>query len=190
MASGNKKHDALLDELLKDYTDPQDMLGEYGLLRQLTKRVVERALEAELAAHLGYAPYARNGSNPGNCRNGKGKKTLQTETAQFDIDVPRDRDDSFEPQLVKKRQRRLDGFDDKVLALYARGLSTREIQAHLEELYGVKVSPTLISHVTDTVLDEGRTWQTRPLAAVYPILYFDALFGKSRQEGPVHTKAV
>jgi len=190
MTRNTAKHDALLDELLKDYTDPKDILGEHGLLRQLTQRVVERALEAELTAHLGYAPHARKGSSPGNCRNGKGKKTVQTETAQFDIDVPRDRDGSFEPQLVKKRQRRLDGFDDKVLALYARGLSTREIQDHLEELYGVEVSPTLISNVTDAVLDEVRTWQARPLASVYPILYFDALFVKSRQEGPVQTKAV
>jgi putative transposase len=190
MASVNKKQDALLDELLKEYTDPKDILGEHGLLRQLTKRVVERALEAELTAHLGYAPHARNGSDAGNCRNGKGKQTVQTETAQFDIEVPRDRDGSFEPQLVKKRQRRLEGFDDKVLALYARGLSTREIQEHLEELYGVEVSPTLISNVTDAVLDEVRTWQVRPLASVYPILYFDALFAKSRQEGLVQTKAV
>ena len=190
MASGNKHQDTLLDELLKDYTNPKDILGEHGLLRQLTKRLVERALEAELTAHLGYAPHTRNGSGTGNCRNGKGKKTVQTETAQFDIDVPRDRDGSFEPQLVKKRQRRLDGFDDKVLALYARGLSTREIEDHLEELYGVEVAPTLISNVTDAVLDEVRTWQARPLASVYPILYFDALFVQSRQEGPVQTKAV
>src|SRR5262249_32823690 len=145
MARNTTKHDALLDELLKDYTDPKAILGEHGLLRQLTKRLVERALEAEVTDHLGYAPNAPNGSNPGNCRNGKGKKTLQTETAPFDIDVPRDRDGSFEPQLVKKRQRRLAGFDDKVLALYARGVSTREMQAHREELYGVEVSPTRIS---------------------------------------------
>ena len=98
MASVNKKQDALLDELLQDYTDPKDILGEHGLLRQLTKRVVERALEAELTAHLGYAPHARNGSDAGNCRNGKGKKTVQTETAQFDVEVPRDRDGSFAPQ--------------------------------------------------------------------------------------------
>jgi putative transposase len=190
MTRNTAKQDALLDELLKDYTDPKDILGEHGLLRQLTKRLVERTLEAELTAHLGYEPHVRNGSSAGNYRNGKGKKTVQTETAQFDIAMPRDRDGSFEPQLVKKRQRRLDGFDDKVLALYARGLSTREIQDHLEELYGVEVSPTLISNVTDTILDEVRTWQARPLASVYPILYFDALFVKSRQEGPVQTKAV
>jgi len=184
------KHDALLDELLKDYTDPKEILGAHGLLKQLTKRVIERALEAELTTHLGYAPHARNGNGAANSRNGKGKKTVQTETAQFAIAVPRDRDGSFEPQLVPKRQRRLAGFDDQVLALYARGLSTREIQAHLEDLYEVEVSPTLISNITDAVLDEVRAWQARPLASVYPILYFDALFVKSRHEGPVQTKAV
>jgi transposase-like protein len=109
---------------------------------------------------------------------------------QFAIAVPRDRDGSFEPQLVPKRQRRLEGFDDQVLALYARGLSTREIPAHLEDLYEVEVSPTLISNITDAVLDEVRAWQARPLASVYPNLYFDALFVKSRHEGPVQTKAV
>jgi putative transposase len=190
MTSVNSKHEALLDELLKDYTDPHDILGEHGLLKHLTKRVVERALEAELTAHLGFAPHVRYGTEDGNTRNGKGQKTVQTETGQFAITVPRDRHGSFEPQLVKKRQRRLEGFDDKVLSLYARGLSTREIQAHLEELYGVEVSPTLISHITEAVLDEVRAWQSRPLASVYPILYFDALFVKSRQEGPVQTKAV
>src|SRR5262249_61985388 len=158
MASGNKQQDALLDELLKDYTNPKEILGEHGLLRQLTKRLVERALEAELTAHLGYEPHARNGSSPGNCRNGKGKKTVQTETAQFDIEVPRDRDGSFEPQLVHKRQRRLEGFDDKVLALYARGLSTREIQDRLQQLYGVEVSHQLSSNLTDAVRGEASVW--------------------------------
>jgi putative transposase len=190
MTRNTAKHDALLDELLKEDTAPKEFLGEHGLRRQLTKRLVERALEAELTEHLGYAPHARNGSGSGNCRNGKGTKTVQPETAQFDSDVPRDRDGSCEPQFVKKRQRRLEGFDDKVLALYARGLSTREIQDHLEELYGVEGAPTLISKVTDAVLDEVRTWQARPLASVYPILYCDALFVTSRQEGPVQTKAV
>jgi putative transposase len=190
MTRNTAKQDALLDELLKDCTDPKDILGAHGLLRQLTKRVIERVLEAELTTHLGYEPHARNGSGTANYRNGKGKKTVQTETAQFDIAVPRDRDGSFEPQLVPKRQRRLEGFDDQVLALYARGLSTREIQAHLEDLYDVEASPTLISNITDAVLDEVRAWQARPLASVYPILYFDALFVKSRHEGPVQTKAV
>src|SRR6266513_849118 len=190
MTSVHAKQEALLDELLKDYTDPQDILGEHGLLKRLTKRVVERVLEAELTAHLGYAPHVRHGAQEQNARNGKGHKTVQTDTGPLDLAVPRDRQGSFAPQLVPKRQRRLEGFDDKVLSLYARGLSTRDMQGHLEELYGTEVSPTLISSITDAVLDEVRTWQARPLASVYPILYFDALFVKSRQEGPVQTKAV
>jgi len=160
------------------------------LLKQLTKRVVERVLEAELTAHLGYAPHVRHGTEDKNARNGQGHKTVQTATGPMALEVPRDRNGSFAPQLVPKRQRRLEGFDDKVLSLYARGLSTREIQGHLEELYGTEVSPTLISTITDAVLEDVRTWQARPLASVYPILYFDALFVKSRQEGPVQTKAV
>jgi transposase-like protein len=119
-----------------------------------------------------------------------GTKTVPREAGPCDIEVPRDRTASGEPQLVKKRQRRLEGFDDKVLALYSRGLSTRDSQGHLEELYGTEVSPTLISHSTDAVLDEVRTWQARPLASVSPILYFAALFVKSRQDGPVQTQAV
>src|SRR5262245_59578010 len=190
MARNTTTHDALFDERLKDHPGPQDMLGAHGLRRQLTKRLVARALEAELTDHLGYAPHARNGSSPGNCRHGQSTKTVHTETAQFDIELPRDRDSSCEPQLVQTRQRRLEGCDEKVLALYARGLSPRAIQAHLEELYGGEVSPTLISNVTDAVLDEGRTGQGRPRAAVYPILYCEALFVKTRQEGPVQTKAV
>src|SRR4029453_4507734 len=214
MTSVDPKQEALLDELLKDYTNPQDILGEHGLLKHLTKRLVERALDAELTAHLGYAPHMRHGNAEGNARNGTGQKTVQTASGPLDLGVPRDRHSRFEPQLLKKRQRRLEGFDNKVLSLYARGLSTREIQGHLADLYGTEVSPTLISTITDAVLDEVHTWQSRPLASVYPILYFyalfvksppgeagplasvypilyfDALFVKSRQEGPVQTKAV
>lgn len=190
MTSDTARQDALLDELLKNYREPKDVLGEHGLLKQLTRRLVERALEAEMTAHLGYEPHSAEGRGSGNSRNGKGSKTIQTETGEYAIEVPRDRKGSFEPQLVPKRQRRLEGFDEKVLALYARGLSTRDIQGHLEELYGVEVSPMLISNVTDAVLDEVKAWQSRPLASVYPILYFDALFIKSRQEGPVKNKAV
>lgn len=187
----SSKQDTLIDELLKDYTgDPKQILGENGLLKRLEKRFVERALEAEMQDHLGYAPHAREGHGSGNSRNGHGKKTVQSEAGEFEIAVPRDREAAFEPRLVKKRQRRLDGFDDKVIALYARGLSTREIQAQLEELYGVDVSPTLISSVTDAVLDEVRAWQNRPLDPLYPIVYFDALVVKSREEGRVRNKAV
>jgi putative transposase len=190
MTSVNAKQEALLDELLKDYPSPHDILGKHGILKRLTQRVVERALEAELTVHLGYAPHVRHGTEEGNARNGKGQKTVQTDTGPLHIGVPRDRQGSFAPQLIPKRQRRLEGCDAKVLSLYARGLSTREIQGHLEELYGTEVSPTRISTITDAVLDEVRTWQSRPLAAVYPLLSFDALFVKSRQEGPVQTKAV
>ena len=166
MTSVNAKHEALLDALLKDYTDPQDILGEHGLLKQRTKRVVERVLEAELTAHLGYAPHVRHGTAEPNARNGKGQKTVQTDPGPLDLVVPRARHGSFAPQLGPKRQRRLDGFDAKGLSLYARGLSTRELQGHLEELSGTEVSPTLISAITDAVLDEVRTWQARPLASV------------------------
>jgi len=143
-----------------------------------------------MTAHLGYVPHAVEGRGSGNSRNGKQAKTLQTESGPLEIEVPQDRTGAFEPQLVPKRQRRLEGFDEKVLALYARGLSTRDIQGHLEELYGVEVSPTLISNVTEAVLEEVRAWQSRPLEAVYPILYFDALFVKSREAGPVRNRAV
>jgi transposase-like protein len=190
MASKKSKQDALIDDLLQDCDDPQDILGKNGLLKQLTKRLVERTLEAELTDHLGYGPNAPQGRGSGNNRNGKSQKTVQSDSGALQIEVPRDRNGSFEPQLVKKRQRRLKGFDEKVLSLYASGLSTRDIQGQLQELYGVEVSPTLISNVTAAVMDEVYAWQSRPLAAVYPILYFDAIFVKSRQEGPVKNKAV
>ena len=190
MTRKKSKQDTLIDELLEEVSDPKDILGKNGLLKQLTKRLVERTLEAELTDHLGYEPHEQKGHGTGNNRNGKGNKTVQSETGTIDIDVPRDRNGTFEPQLIKKRQRRLEGFDDKVLALYSRGLSTRDIQGQIEELYGVEVSPTLISNVTNAVMDDVRAWQTRPLSCVYPILYFDALFVKSRQEGPVKNKAV
>lgn len=188
--SDRKKQDALLDELLQGCEGPQDILGKNGLLGQLSKRLVERALAAEMSAHLGYEPHASEGRGSGNARNGKGRKTIHTESGPFEIEVPRDRNGSFEPELVKKRQRRLEGFDEKVLALYARGQSTREIQGVLEELYGAEVSPTLISNVTEGVLEELQAWQTRPLSALYPILYFDALVVKSREDGPVKNKSV
>lgn len=184
------RQDELLDELLKGCPNPQGILEKNGLVDQLTKRLVERVLSAEIANHLGYDPHEATGRGSGNSRNGKGRKRVQSDSGEFEIEVPRDRNGTFEPVLVPKRQRRIAGFDDKVLALYARGLSTRDIQAELEELYGVEVSAGLISNVTEAVLDDVRAWQSRPLSAVYPIIYFDALFVKSRQEGPVQTKAV
>src|SRR5512144_3032608 len=159
------------------------------LLKQRTQRLVERALEGELTAHLGYAPHESGEAARENRRNGRSGKILQTETGPLPIEVPRDRAGYFEPQLVKNGQHRLSGFDDVVLSLYARGLSTREIQGHLADLYGTEVSPTLISPVTDSVLDEVKAWQNRPLEGLYPILYLDALIVKSREHGTVRNRA-
>ena len=190
MTREKSKQDALIDELLQECSDPKGILGANGLLKQLTKRLVERALEAEMTHHLGYESHALEGRVSGNNRNGKGRKDVITDSGMIDIETPRDRNASFNPQFVKKRQRRLEVFDDKVLAFYSRGLSTRDIQDHLEEIYGIDVSPTLISNVTDAVLEDVQAWQSRPLSPVYPILYFDAIVVKSRQEGPVRNKAV
>ena len=181
---------ALLDELLKDYKSPEDMFGDDGLLQQLTKAVVERALQGEMTHHLGYKKHDPAGQNSGNSRNGKSTKTIRGKRGQIEIEVPRDRASEFEPQLIKKGQTRFDGFDDKIISMYARGLTCREIQAHLQEIYSVEVSPDLISTVTDSVIDEVRTWQSRPLDAVYPILYLDALQVKVKDQGRVSNKAI
>jgi putative transposase len=180
----------LLDRLLANYTKPEDLLGEDGLLKQLKKALVERALGAELSEHLGYEKGDPAGRGSGNNRNGFSAKTVLTDDGEIEISVPRDRAGTFEPQLIPKGQTRFDGFDDKILSLYARGMTVREIQGHLAELYGVDVSPDLISRVTDAVLDEVREWQNRPLDPVYPIVFFDALRVKIRDEGLVKNKAV
>lgn len=181
--------DELLAELVKGKT-PEELLGEGGLLKELTKRLVESALEGEMTDHLGYEPHAPEGRNTGNSRNGTTDKTIHTGSGSVEIDVPRDRIGTFDPKLVRKRQRRLEGFDDKVLSLYARGMTTREIQGHLKELYGTEISPALISNVTDSVLEDVQAWQSRPLDAVYPIVYLDALHLKMRLDGVVQTRAV
>ena len=186
----SEERDRLLDELLKDCKTPEDILGKQGLVQQLTKRAVERALSAEMTAHLGYERNERARDRRENTRNGNTSKTVLSDSGRIELEVPRDRDGSFEPKLVRKGQRRLAGFDEKVIALYARGLSTREIQAHLEELYAVEVSPALISTVTEQVSDEVRAWQSRGLDRLYPIIYFDALFVKTRQTGPASVRAV
>src|ERR671926_1450000 len=180
----------LLDELLKDYKKPDDLLGQDGLLQQLTKALVERALNGELTHHLGYEKHDAAGDNSGNSRNGTTPKTIKGKRGQVRIDVPRDRTSEFEPQLVKKNQTRFDGLDENIISLYARGMTLSEIQGHLEEIYGVEVSPSLISTVTDAVLDEVRAWQSRPLDAVYPILYLDALQVKVKSQGRVVKKAI
>ncbi len=181
----------LLDDLLSGANTGEALLGEGGLFRQLKKALLERSLDAELTHHLGYErgaappPRAR-----GNSRNGRTGKRVLTEEGEIALSIPRDRAGTFEPRLVPKGVTRLDGFDDKIVSLYARGLSTREIQAHLLEMYGTEVSPDLVSRVTDAVLDEVKEWQSRPLDAVYPIVFFDAIRVKVRDEGLVRNKAV
>jgi len=180
----------LLDTLLSDYQKPEDLIGENGLLKQLTKALVERALEAEMTEHLGHAKHEAVTNPSGNARNGKSRKNLKGDFGELQLEIPRDRHGSFEPQIVAKHQTRWTGFDDKIISLYARGLTVREIQSHLEELYGTEVSPSLISSVTDAVADEVKAWQSRPLEPVYPIVYLDCIHVKVRDTGAVRVKAV
>jgi putative transposase len=175
----------LIDNLLKDYKKPADLIGENGLLKQLTKRLLERAMATEMTEHVGYEKHDPAGNNSGNSRNGKSAKTLKGSFGSMPLEVPRDRNGTFEPQIIEKHQTRFTGFDENIISLYARGLSTREIQQHIEEIYHVEVSPALISSVTDEVLDEVRTWQNRQLDAVYPIVYMDAIQFKVRDNGHV-----
>ena len=180
----------VLDELIKDYKKPEDLIGEAGLLKQLTKALMERALNAELTHHLGYEKHDPTGHNSGNSRNGTSPKTVKGEFGEIVVETPRDRNSSFEPQILKKHQTRWDGFDDKIISMYGRGMTTRDIQAHLEEMYGVEVSPGLISEVTDAVMEEVKAWQSRPLEPLYSIVYLDALYVKMRHEGRVENRAV
>ena len=182
--------DKLIDQLLEGCDSPDDILGEAGLLKQLTKKVAERALNAEMEQHLGYAKHAPEGRNSGNSRNGKSSKKVRSVHGEIDLDIPRDRSGSFEPKLIKKGEKQLNGFDDRIISLYARGMTTRDIQAHFEESYGVEVSPTFISQVTNEVMDEVKQWQQRPLDALYPVVYLDFLVVRSRDSGAVQNKSV
>ena len=188
-ADGERIPDAVIDQLLAGASSEEEIAGPGGLLAQLTKRLVERAMEVELTDHLGYEPHAEPPGGAGNTRNGTSPKTLITEHGQVPLDAPRDRDGSFQPQIVRKRQRRFEGFDDKILALYSRGLSTRDIEAHLEEIYGVRVGRELISKVTDGVMEDARAWAARPLEDVYPVIFLDALVLKIREGGSVQRRA-
>jgi putative transposase len=181
----------VLDELLSGVNHPEDLLGDGGIFRQLKKALMERALGAELTHHLGYEKGAAASVRArGNNRNGHSAKTVLTDDGSLDFSIPRDRAGTFEPVLVPKGVTRVEGFEARIISLYARGLSVREIQAHLKEMYGTEVSPDLISRVTDAVLDEVKEWQNRPLDALYPIVFFDALRVKVRDEGIVKSKAV
>jgi putative transposase len=174
--------DVILDQLLAG-ADPKTAFDPNGLLDDLKKAFAERVLNAEMDHHLA-------SEEADNRRNGYGRKTVVTDTGKIDLEVPRDRQASFDPQLIAKYQRRFPGFDDKIISMYARGMSTREITGHLRDLYGIDVSPDLISAVTDAVLEEVAIWQARPLEPVYPLIFFDALRVKIRDEGLVRNKAV
>lgn len=186
----DKKYEDLLDDLLKDCKTAEDVLGHNGVVKQLTKALLERMLEGELTHHLGYEKHDPKGHHSGNSRNGKTSKKLKTDRGELPLEVPRDRKGEFEPQVVRKGQTRFRGFDDKIISMYARGMTTREIQGHLEDLYGVEVSPSLISDVTDTVIEEVKTWQGRPLDAVYPVIYLDAIWTKIRDNGSIKNRAI
>ncbi|SRR5579871_1382719 len=179
----------MIDQLIQNYEKPEDLFGKNGIFTQLKKAILERVLDGELTDHLGYE---KNGQShkADNYRNGKTSKTIMTDTGDLTIETPRDRDGSFEPKLIPKHQRRFTGFDDKILSLYARGMSQREITGHLKEMYEVDVSAELISTVTDSVVQEVEAWQMRPLDRVYPIVYMDAIVLKVKDNGQVKNKAL
>jgi len=189
MAKKPDEADRLLDFLLSGKS-VEEIIGKGGLLNELQRRLLQRGMNAEMTHHLGYDKHSPAGRGSGNSRNGSSRKTLLTDTGEIDIEVPRDRNGEFEPMLVPRHQRRLSGFDQQVLALYSRGMTTRDIQHHLEDLYEVQISPALVSAVTDAVIDEVKEWQSRPLDAVYPIVWLDALHLKSRWGGHVQNQAV
>lgn len=186
--------DNMLDKYIKQHIaegkDTRELLEPGGLLKQFTKALVERCLEGEMNHHLGYEKGERTGKSSVNRRNGTSKKTITSDQGELEVEIPRDRAGEYEPHLVPKHQTRIAGFDDKILALYARGMTVRDIQSQIQEIYGVDVSPALISSVTDTVLDEVKLWQNRPLESVYPIVFFDALVVKVRDNNRVINKAV
>jgi len=178
----------LLDELLGEATTAQELLGSSGLIKELSKALLERMLEGELSHHLGDEKHAAVGRNSGNSRNGRSKKTLKGEFGELDLAVPRDRQASLEPVLVPKHETRFAEFDEKIISLYARGMSDRDIAAQLQDLYGIEVSHGLISQVVSEVIAEVTTWQNRGLDEVYPVVYFDALVVKVRHEKQVIKK--
>lgn len=184
----NTKINEAVDILIGSDSDFSNVLGKEGLIKQLSKCILERALEAEMQAHLGYERYERNASE--NARNGSFKKNLTTENGQLELEVPRDRKGSFEPVVVKKKQTRIEGLDDKIISLYAKGMSVSDIKIQMQELYGAEISESLISRITDDVIDEVKLWQSRALESVYPIVFFDCLVVKVRQDKRIINKSV
>ena len=185
-----ESEDKLLDQLIAGCESTSELFASDGLFARLKKRLIERAMSAEMDNHLGYRKHSKAGENSGNSRNGFTPKEVTSNSESLDIDVPRDRNGSFEPQIIPKNSRKFDGFNEQVLALYARGMSTRDISSMLKELYHVEVSASLISNVTDAVIDDAKAWQSRPLETVYPIVYFDAIRVKIKEDKRIINKAV
>ena len=180
----------LLDELLNDYKEPSDLLGRNGIFANLQKRLLARVLNAEMDMHLGYGKHDVKGYNSGNSRNGTSKKQVLSSNRKMELEVPRDRNSEFEPKILPKGQKRFDGFDQQVTALYARGMSTRDIRSMLEQQYGGEVSASLISQVTESVMEDVLAWQNRPLETIYPIVYLDAIRVKTREDSRVLNKSI
>ncbi len=180
----------ILDEILGNYQKPDDLIGEDGVLKQLMGALINRAMDAEMEHHLGYPSNSEPPPEQSNRRNGKSGKTVRTNVGDVEIEIPRDREGDFEPQLVAKHDRHFSGFDDKILSMYARGMSVRDIQGHLKEIYGVDVSPELVSRATDAIVDELKIWRERPLEPVYMIIYIDGLVVKTREKGRVENRTV
>jgi transposase-like protein len=185
-----KTQEQLIDELLKDYKGPESFWGETGIFARLKKKIIERTLDAEMDNHLGYTKHDPKGHNSGNSRNGRGKKTIVVDCEPVELGPPRDRNGTFKPQLIPKRQKYFEGFDEKILAMYARGMSVRDIQSCLLEMYQVDVSEGLISQATEAVMEEVKAWQNRPLDNIYPIVFLDCIVVKSREEGRVANRSV
>ncbi len=185
-----KTQEQLIDELLKDYKGPESFWGESGLYAQLKKKIIERTLNAEMDHHLGYTKHDPKGHHSGNSRNGRGRKTVVVDSDQVELEPPRDRNGTFEPQLIPKREKYFTGFDDKILAMYARGMSVRDIQSCLLEMYQIDVSEGLISQATEGIMEEVTAWQNRPLDNIYPIVFLDCIVVKSRQDGRVANRSV
>ena len=178
-----------LNQELAKCKNLDDLCGKNGLLQRLLGSMIETMLQKEMDEHIGYEKHAIEGHNSGNSRNGKGTKTVQSSYGPVDIEVPRDRNGEFDPRIVKKRQRNISSFDDKIISMYAKGMSTRDIQAHVQEIYGAEISPTAVSHITEKVVEVAKEWQCRPLHSIYAIAYFDAIHYKVREGDKVVIKA-
>lgn len=190
MAKEKDQIEKLLDQIDFKNLKTEEITGQNGLLKQLTKRLIEKAMNAEMTEYLGYEKYDRQDDLTSNSRNGTSNKKVKTEIGDIEIEIPRDREGNFEPQIIPKHQRRFEGFDEKIISMYGLGFTTRDIQKHLHEIYGVEVSPDLISKVTDAIMEDVREWRNRPLDNLYPIVFFDALVVKGRTDNRVSNKSV